>query len=164
MLVWSNQLVLWNRDNFFYTIQCCWDIWAEVQSRNTSHTDDKTFCKVFYNDMFNGVSGTGISPAYGIRTTRTMTSSISERCFPLIIPSATTQESSDSMEASIAIVNASEADCPMISKFTFGRWKAGSELLIVYKSPMVFAFHGRNFTITIPAITAIRDPGIFLKM
>ena len=62
------------------------------------------------------------------------------------------------MAASIAIVNASEADCPMISKFTFGRWKAGSELLIVYKSPMVFAFHGRNFTITIPAITAIRDP------
>jgi len=49
----------------------------------------------------------------------------------------------------------------MISKFTFGRWKAGSELLIVYKSPMVFAFNGRNFTITIPAITAIRDPGIF---
>ena len=49
------------------------------------------------------------------------------------------------MEASIAIVNTSEADCPMISKFTFGRWKAGSELLIVYKSPMVFAFHGRNF-------------------
>ena len=105
MLVWSNQLVLWNRDNFFYTIQCCWDIRAEVQSRNTSHTDDKTFCKVFYNDMFNGVSGTGISPAYGIRTTRTMTSSISEQCFPLIIPSATTQEISDSMEASIAIVN-----------------------------------------------------------
>ena len=47
------------------------------------------------------------------------------------------------MAASIAMVNASEADCSMISKFTFGRWKAGSELLIVYKSPMVFAFNGR---------------------
>ena len=96
--------------------------------------------------------GIGIIPAYGIKTTNTMTnvmewtmpaigvlppflilaavlaiapvagippnkadaifpapcatSSISERCFPLIIPSATTQESSDSMAANTAIVNA----------------------------------------------------------
>ena len=37
------------------------------------------------------------------------TSSMSERCFPLIIPSATTQERSDSIAASTAMVNAFEA-------------------------------------------------------
>ena len=96
--------------------------------------------------------GIGIIPAYGIKTTNTMTnvmectipaigvfppflilaavlaiapvagippnkadaifpapcatSSISERCFPLIIPSATTQESNDSMAANTAMVSA----------------------------------------------------------
>ena len=92
------------------------------------------------------------------------TNSISERCFPLIMPSATTQESRDSIAARIAMVNAFGIAACTISKFTVGRWKDGSALLIVYRFPMVETFNGRNFTIKIPTITAIREPGIFLKI
>ena len=43
-------------------------------------------------------------------------SSILERCFPLIMPSATTQESRDSMAARIAMVKASGRAVWIISK------------------------------------------------
>ena len=91
------------------------------------------------------------------------TNSISERCFPLIMPSATTQESRDSIAASTAMVNAFGTAAFTVSKVTDGRWKDGSALLMVYRFPMVDTFNGRNCTINIPAMTAIRDPGIFLK-
>ena len=59
------------------------------------------------------------------------TSSMSERCLPLIIPSATTQESRDSIAARTAIVNAFGRAFWTTSSDTAGRWKDGSELLIV---------------------------------
>lgn len=53
------------------------------------------------------------------------TSSMSERCFPLIIPSATTQERSDSMAASTAMVNAFGIAFWTICTLTSGRWNEG---------------------------------------
>jgi len=49
------------------------------------------------------------------------TSSMSERCFPLIIPSATTQERSDSIAASTAMVNAFGSAFSIMCRFTAGR-------------------------------------------
>ena len=46
------------------------------------------------------------------------TSSMSERCFPLIIPSATTQERSDSIAASTAMVGSAFS---IMCRFTAGR-------------------------------------------
>ena len=83
---------------------------------------------------------------------------------PLIIPSATTQERSDSIAASTAMVNAFGIASSTAARLSAGRWKPGSALLIEYRSPMVEAFNGRNFTIRIPATTASREPGIFLKI
>ena len=48
------------------------------------------------------------------------TSSISERCLLLIIPSATTQDSRDSIAASTAIVNAFETEALMVLNLIAG--------------------------------------------
>ena len=66
------------------------------------------------------------------------------------------------MAASTAMVNASGSAVRIISKLMDGRWNDGRRLLMVYRSPMVLTFRGRNLTIRIPTITAINDPGIFL--
>ena len=78
--------------------------------------------------------------------------------------SATTHDSRDSIAARIAIVNASGKSFPIVSRLKAGTEKEGSLLLIVYKSPIVFTFILRPFTIAIPTITAIREPGIVLLM
>ena len=90
------------------------------------------------------------------------TSSIFERCFEFIILSATTHERSDSIAARTAIVNPSENRSLTIYIDIFGICNAGKELLIVYKSPIVFTFIPSPFTIAIPAKTAISEPGITL--
>ena len=61
------------------------------------------------------------------------------------MPSATTQESRDSIAARIAMVNAFGIAACTISKFTAGRWKDGSALLIVYRFPMVETFKRQEF-------------------
>ena len=77
------------------------------------------------------VAGIPPNKAEAILPAPCATSSMSERCFPLIIPSATTQERSDSMAASTAMVNAFGIAFWTICTLTSGRWNEGRELLIV---------------------------------
>ena len=77
------------------------------------------------------VAGIPPNKAEAILPAPCATSSMSERCFPLIIPSATTQERSDSMAASTAMVNAFGIAFWTIYTLTSGRWNEGRELLIV---------------------------------
>ena len=65
------------------------------------------------------------------------------------------------MAARMAMVKASGSIAFMVSKLKSGQLKDGSLLLIWYRSPMVFTFISKIFTIPIPTSTAIRDPGIF---
>ena len=90
--------------------------------------------------------------------------SIFERCLELIILSATTHDSSDSIAARMAIVKASGNISLTTSKENAGTCNCGSRLLISYKSPMVLTFMSKTFTIAIPTRTAIREPGIVLFM
>jgi len=88
-------------------------------------------------------------------------SSMLERWFPLIIPSATTHERSDSIAAKIAMVNAFGSAFWITSRLSFGKWNDGRLLFIVYRSPIVFTWIGISFTIKIPTATAANDGGIF---
>ena len=91
------------------------------------------------------------------------TSSMLELCFPPIMPSATTQESRDSMAASTAMVMASGITLCTMLKLMDGRRNVGRPEDMVYKSPMVLTFRSRAFTSTAAATTAIKDGGTFLK-
>ena len=82
----------------------------------------------------------------------------------MIIESATTAESSDSIAARIAIVKPLPSSLRIVARLNAGRCSFGSELLMVYRFPMVFTFMFRSFTMKIPTNTAISEPGIFLLM
>ena len=95
-------------------------------------------------------------------------SSAFELLWELTILSATTQESSDSIAAKIAMVKASGKTAEILEKLISIPFKAkgGSPEGIVYKSPMVLTplpKTGMNFTITAPTITAISEGGIFFS-
>ena len=87
-------------------------------------------------------------------------SSVFERCFLLIIPSATTHDKSDSIPARSAIVSASGNISITFESPNAGILNVGKVLLTSYKSPIVLTFIPKPFTITIPAATAINDAGI----
>ena len=93
-------------------------------------------------------------------------SSILERCFEPIILSATTAERSDSTPARNAMVTAFES-CPlMFSKVNIvkstlnGGRPAGMSANCL---PIVLTSRWNTSTITAVTITAMKDPGIFLK-
>ena len=88
------------------------------------------------------------------------TSSMLELCFEPIIPSATTQESRDSIAASTAMVSASGKSAPTAEKLNSGSVKAGRLLLMEYRSPMVFTGRLQSFTSSTLATIAMREPGI----
>ena len=89
-------------------------------------------------------------------------SSMLDLWWELIIESATTQDKSDSIAARIAMVKPSPATELIISKSKAGTFKEGSVPLISYRSPIVLTLSPMSLTISIPTITATKEPGIFL--
>ena len=75
----------------------------------------------------------GIPPksAEPIFPTPWATSSVLERCLEFVMPSATTQESKDSIAASMAMVNASGNTVCAMERLNDGTWRYGSLLLTV---------------------------------
>ena len=89
------------------------------------------------------------------------TSSAFERWCPPIIPSETTHDKSDSIEASIAIVNAGRIISLTRPKLNSGTEKVGKPALISYKSPIVATLSLKHCTIIVVTIIAMSEPGIF---
>ena len=110
----------------------------------------------------------GIPPkqAEPILATPWATSSMLERCLELIILSATTAESRDSMPASSAMVRAFGSCARIISRERTEAFKVngGNPDRILSKAvPMVMTSNLPSLTIAAVTTTAIREPGIFLK-
>ena len=88
------------------------------------------------------------------------TSSVLARWCALIMESATTQDSSDSMAAKMAIVAPFASWLRNSSKSSCGRWNSGSAPLMTYRSPMVFTLRLRPLTSAMPTKSATSEPGM----
>ena len=88
------------------------------------------------------------------------TSSMLQRWCELIIESATTHESSDSIAAKMAMVMPLASSSRNNSKLSAGAWNWGKPPEIVYKSPIVLTFIPRPPTKTQPASTETMEAGI----
>lgn len=84
-----------------------------------------------------------------------------QRWCELIMLSATTQESSDSMAASMAMVKPLASSSRNSSVLSWGMWSSGRTLLMVYRSPMAFTFMPSRFTMPMPTKMAMSELGIF---
>ncbi len=89
------------------------------------------------------------------------TSSMFARWCELIMESATTHESSDSMAAKMAMVMPLGSCSRSRSSVRFGTCSVGRPALIVYRSPTVFTFMLNSGTMAVPTMTATSELGIF---